>query len=84
MRPKGMTKLDLEARRLAAVTMVESGMSKREVARRLKCAPSAVVLWTKAFDAGGRKALAAIPEQGKQQPSYLDDDDLRTEEFAGY
>jgi transposase len=82
MRPKGMTKLELEARRLAAVKMVESGMAKREVARRLECAPSAVMKWTKMYAEGGRAALTAIPEEGKQQPAYLDDADRkRLEEF---
>lgn len=67
--------MDLEARRLAAVKMVEAGISKREVARRLECAPSAVMKWTKAYDEGGRAALASVPEKGKLQPAYLDDDD---------
>lgn len=77
MRPKGMSKLDLEARRLAAVKMVEAGIAKREVARRLECAPSAVMKWTKAFAEGGRAALASVPEAGKRQPAYLDADDLK-------
>jgi transposase len=75
MRPKGMTKTDLEARRLAAVTMVEAGISRREVARRLGCAPSSVIRWTQQFDEGGRDAIRAIPEEGKQHASYLDDAD---------
>ena len=76
MRPKGMSKLDLEARRLAAVKMVEAGMSRREVARRLDCAASSVVRWTQKFEAGGRESLRAVPEVGKQQPSYLGKEDL--------
>ena len=75
MRPKGMTKADLEARRLAAVTMVQAGMSRREVARRLDCAASSVVRWTQEFASGGRDAIRAIPEKGKQHGAYIDDDD---------
>ena len=75
MRPKGMTKADLEARRLAAVTMVDAGMSCHEVARRLGCAPSSVIRWRQSFVEGGRDAIRAIPEEGKQHSAYLDDTD---------
>jgi len=75
MRPKGMTKADLEARRLAAVTMVDSGMSCHEVARHLGCAPSSVIRWRQNFLEGGRDAIRAIPEEGKQHSAYLDDAD---------
>lgn len=75
MLPKGMSKADLEARRLAAVTMVKDGLSRRDVARRLECAASSVVRWTQEFEAGGREAIRAVSEVGKQRPAFLDDSD---------
>jgi len=75
MRPKGMTKADLEATSPRGGDDGGRGMSCHEVARRLGCAPSSVIRWRQNFVEGGRDAIRAIPEEGKQHGAYLDDDD---------
>lgn len=56
MRPKGSAAV-LEARRHRALRLLDQGRSLNEVARLLECAPSSVMHWRDARDAGGEKAL---------------------------
>ena len=56
MRPKGSAAV-LEARRRRALRLLDQGRSLNEVGRLLDCAPSSVMRWRDARDAGGEEAL---------------------------
>jgi transposase len=56
MRPKGSAAV-LEARRHRALRLLEEGRSLNEVGRLLGCAPSSVMRWRDAWEAGGKAAL---------------------------
>ena len=56
MRPKGSAAV-LEARRHLALRLLDQGRSLNEVSRLLECAPSSVMRWRDARDAGGEAAL---------------------------
>jgi transposase len=56
MRPKGSAAV-LEARRHRALRLLDQGRSLNEVARLLECAPSSVMRWRDAREAGGKAAL---------------------------
>jgi transposase len=56
MRPKGSAAV-LEARRHRALRLLDQGRSLNEVARLLGCAPSSVMRWRDAREAGGKAAL---------------------------
>ena len=56
MRPKGSAAV-LEARRRRGLRLLDQGRSLNEVARLLDCAPSSVMRWRDAHDAGGEEAL---------------------------
>ena len=55
----------LEERRLNGLTLLHSGLSQAEVARRLGVAPVAAFKWKTAADEGGAEALRAIPRCGR-------------------
>jgi transposase len=55
-RPKGSADL-LEDRRRRALTLVDSGCSLNEAARRIGCGASSVLRWLQARRRGGEKAL---------------------------
>jgi len=63
MRPQG-SKKELEMRRRLAVRLRKSGMTIREVADHIGCAPGSVARWEKMFDEGGAAGLSAIPNSG--------------------
>ena len=63
MRPKG-SKKDLETRRRTAVRLRKSGMTIREVADEVGCAPGSVSRWEMMFDERGATGLDAIPNSG--------------------
>jgi transposase len=63
MRPKG-SKKDLEMRRRTAVQLRKSGMTIREVAEEVGCAPGSVSRWETMFDESGANGLDAIPNSG--------------------
>jgi len=63
MRPTG-SKAKLEQRRRLGVALHRSGLSIREVAKQLGCAPGSVSRWTKMFEEGGDAALDPIPNAG--------------------
>ena len=63
MRPTG-TKQELEARRRVAVKLRRSGMTIREVAKIVGCAPGSVARWEGLFDASGARGLDPIPAIG--------------------
>ena len=56
MRPRGSAAV-LEARRRRGLRLLDQGRSLNEVARLLDCAPSSVMRWRDARDAGGEEAL---------------------------
>ena len=56
MRPRGSAAV-LEARRHRALRRLDEGRSLNEVARLLECAPSSVMRWRDAREAGGEAAL---------------------------
>ena len=56
----------LEERRLKAVSLLRSGISQAEVARRLAVSPVAVHKWNHALEEGGRDALRAVPRSGRR------------------
>lgn len=55
----------LEARRRAAVELVEAGVPQVEVARRFGVTRAAVCLWSQAARARGPAGLSAIPRPGR-------------------
>lgn len=64
MRPIG-TPAELERRRQRAITLVKKGYSLNATARRVGCNASSVLRWKRAFDRGGKKALAPKPASGR-------------------
>jgi len=69
MRLKGSAEV-LEARRHRALRLLDEGRSLNEVARLLDCAPSSVMRWRDARDAGGVEALRVRFSPGR--PPKLD------------
>ena len=63
MRPKG-TAAELEQRRRIAVTLVQQGMRRGDVARAVGTSRASVTRWCQAFDRRGEKGLAAKPHPG--------------------
>lgn len=55
----------LEERRLSGLSLLHSGVSQAEVARRLGVSPVAVCRWKKRVDRGGPGALRAVPRPGR-------------------
>jgi transposase len=55
----------LEERRLNAQTLLRSGRTQAEVARRLGVTPAAVSLWKIAIEERGVAALRAVPRSGR-------------------
>jgi transposase len=70
MRPKG-TASELEARRMRAAQLLDSGMKAVDVARSLECSESAVSRWKKELREKGVAGLKAKPVPGR--PSFLSD-----------
>lgn len=64
MRPPGSPE-DLERRRRRAVDLLKAGASITEVARRLGCSHSSVILWRDAVRRRGLRALTAKPAPGR-------------------
>lgn len=64
MRIKGSAEV-LEARRHRALRLLDHGRSLHEVARLLECAPSSVMRWRDARDAGGDEALRVRKAPGR-------------------
>ena len=69
MRPRGSAEL-LENRRHRALGLLDGGRSLNEVARLLDCAPSSVMRWRDAREAGGAEALRVRFSPGR--PAKLD------------
>ncbi len=63
-RPKGSADL-LEDRRRRALTLVDSGCSLNEAARRIGCGASSVLRWYRARRRGGEKALGVRFSPGR-------------------
>lgn len=63
-RPKGSRDLIADRRR-RALKLVESGLSLREVARRVECAPSSVMRWARCWRRCGAKALEVRASSGR-------------------
>jgi transposase len=55
----------LEERRLNGLTLLRTGISQAEVARRLGVTPVAVFKWKTAAEEGGAEALHANPRPGR-------------------
>src|SRR2546427_716727 len=68
MRPQGSPE-ELERRRRRGIELLKAGASVTEVARRLGCSHSSVILWREAVRRRGLKALTAKPAPGR--PSKL-------------
>ena len=68
MRPQGSPE-ELERRRRRGIELLKAGASVTEVARRLGCSHSSVILWREAVRRRGLKALTARPAPGR--PSKL-------------
>jgi transposase len=68
MRPRG-SPAELERRRRRAVELLKAGTSITNVARRLGCSHSSVILWRNVVHRGGPTALKAKPAPGR--PSKL-------------
>ena len=64
MRPHGSPQ-ELERRRRRAVALLSEGASVTQVARRLGCSHSSVILWRDAVRRRGPTALAARPAPGR-------------------
>lgn len=64
MRPPGSPE-ELERRRRRAVDLVKAGALITDVARRLGCSHSSVILWRDAVRRGGPTALTAKPAPGR-------------------
>lgn len=64
MRPSGSPE-ELERRRRRAVDLLKAGTSITEVARRLGCSHSSVILWRDAVACRGPTALTAKPAPGR-------------------
>ena len=65
MRPKG-TKEELETRRRLAVALRKKGLSIRQVAEQVGCAPASVSRWDRAFTREGPAGLAPKPQGGSR------------------
>jgi len=65
MRPIG-SKKELEQRRRLGVALHRTGLTIREVAKQLGCAPGSVARWTKLFIDGGDAGLNPIPNAGSK------------------
>ena len=74
MRPHGSPK-QLEERRWAAIGLLKQGMKVIEVARKLGCSHSSVILWRDALKDQGPSALRAKPAPGR--PPRLDEADKK-------
>lgn len=72
MRPKGMSKEELEARRRAAVRLVEQGFTYREAADAVGAVPSSVSDWMKRYRAQGSSGLEAKPEPPRTESALGD------------
>jgi transposase len=64
MRPQGSPE-ELERRRRRGIELLKTGASVTEVARRLGCSHSSVILWREAVRRRGLTALAAKPAPGR-------------------
>ena len=64
MRPKGSQK-ELETRRRRAVALRQQGWTYAAIGRHFGCAHSAVIAWTRAYEAGGDAGLNAKPVPGR-------------------
>src|SRR5712692_11975244 len=64
MRPHGSPD-ELERRRRRGIELLQEGASVTEVARRLGCSHSSVILWREAVRRRGPTALAAKPAPGR-------------------
>ena len=64
MRPHGSPE-ELERRRRRAVDLLKAGASITEVARRLGCSHSSVILWRDVVRRRGLTALTAKPARGR-------------------
>ena len=64
MRPHGSPQ-ELERRRRRAVALLSDGASVTQVARRVGCSHSSVILWRDAVRRRGPTALAARPAPGR-------------------
>lgn len=64
MRPRG-TPEELERRRRRAIELLKAGASITEVARRVGCSHSSVILWRDAVRRRGPAALRAKPASGR-------------------
>src|SRR2546425_5892481 len=64
MRPQGSPE-ELERRRRRGIELLKAGASVTEVARRLGCSHSSVILWREAVRRRGLKALTAKPAPGR-------------------
>jgi transposase len=64
MRPHGSPE-ELERRRRRAVDLLKAGTSVTDVARRLGCSHSSVILWRDAVRRRGAAALKAKPAPGR-------------------
>ena len=64
MRPHG-SPLELERRRRRAISLLEGGTSITEVARRVGCSHSSVILWRDRVKRRGPDALQARPAPGR-------------------
>jgi transposase len=64
MRPRGSPE-ELERRRRRALDLLQAGASVTDVARRLGCSHSSVILWRDAVRRRGSAALQAKPAAGR-------------------
>src|SRR3989442_1197913 len=64
MRPQGSPE-ELERRRRRGIDLLQAGASVTEVARRLGCSHSSVILWREAVRRRGLTALTAKPAPGR-------------------
>src|SRR5437870_8343137 len=64
MRPQGSPE-ELERRRRRGIELLKAGASVTEVARRLGCSHSSVILWREVVRRRGLKALTAKPAPGR-------------------
>lgn len=64
MRPRGSPE-ELERRRRRAIDLLKAGASITDVARRLGCSHSSVILWRDAVRRRGSAALQAKPAAGR-------------------
>lgn len=63
MRPKGSAQ-ELERRRQQAMVLLDQGIRPAAVARALGTSRASMTRWRQAYEAGGKKALAAKPHPG--------------------